>query len=190
MSVSRSKRTGSTSDPWAAVGANGNGTVRGYEACQTWASQAGFFYRRPAQESVLAWERELLASLDGAMVAVDDKGIIFVANQRACDLLSQEHLAGRPLTDIIPPRLQPAHRAGFARYVHTGESRLHGRTVRVPALRGDGTEVELDLTIRVFQRPDGSRLALAALASAPAGVAPPHLLAIQSEFELASYEVV
>lgn len=139
---------------------------------------------------MLPWERELISSLDGAMVAVDDAGIIRVANQRACDLLMSDGLAGRRLTDIIPPRMQDAHKAGFARYVRTGESRLHGKTVRVPALRGDGVETELDLTIRVFQRPDGSRLAMAALVAAPTGAPPAHLHVAQQALEAKAYEVV
>lgn len=144
----------------------------------------------PADPGMMPWERELLSSLDGAMVAVDDGGVIRVANQRARDLLAWDDLAGRPLTDIIPQRLQGAHRTGFARYVRTGESRLHGKTVRVPAVRGDGVELELDLTIRVFQRPDGSRLAMAALVAAPTGRAPAHLQVLEQALQAQAYEIV
>ena len=74
--------------------------------------------------------------------------------------------------------------------MRTGESRLQGGTVRVPARRRDGTEQEIDLTIRVFRRPDGSKLVSAGLSVAPLGKAPPGLKVIEDALTRRLYELV
>ncbi|HJQ93826.1 MAG TPA: PAS domain S-box protein, partial [Candidatus Thermoplasmatota archaeon] len=129
-------------------------------------------------------ERELLASYPGAIVVVDDVGAIAYVSADACTLLGWDGtLVGRPLTTIIPGRLHDRHRAGFSRYVDTGRSNLVGQTVRVPARRRDGSEVDVDLTIRVFRRPDGSKLVSAALHAAPLGKAPPGLVVLEDALQ-------
>src|ERR1051326_938943 len=103
-------------------------------------------------------EAELLRAYPGAVVSVEDNGLIAFASPEALRLLGwDEDLIGQPLATIIPDRLQPQHRAGFSRYTQTGESPLQGKTVRVPARLRNGSERDIDLTIRVFRRPDGSK---------------------------------
>lgn len=135
-------------------------------------------------------EDALVASSGGALVAVGDDGRIRFATREACDLLGWPDLQGQPLTAIIPLRLQPSHHAGFGRYVSTGNSNLQGRTVRVPARRLDGSETDLDLTIRVFRRPDGSKLVTAALSKASLGKPPPNLKVLEDAFAKRMYELV
>jgi PAS domain S-box-containing protein len=136
-------------------------------------------------------EVALLGSVPGAMVSVDDRGTITFATPEALQLLAWgPDLVGMPLTSIVPPRLRMRHKAGFARYVGSGQSNLQGSTVRVPAMRGDGAEVELDLTIRVFRRPDGSKLVSAALHAAPLGRAPEGLLRLEDELQKRLYQVI
>jgi signal transduction histidine kinase/ActR/RegA family two-component response regulator len=48
---------------------------------------------------------------------------------------------------IIPPALRPAHRAGFARYLETGESSILGQRLELAGVRADGTEFPAELTI-------------------------------------------
>ncbi len=127
----------------------------------------------------------------GAIVTVGDDGLISFASPEACALLGwDDALIGQPLTTIIPERLKGAHRAGFDRYVRTGESRLQGSTVRVPARKRDGTEQDIDLTIRVFRRPDGTKLVSAALSVAALGRAPPGLKVIEDALTRRMYELV
>jgi PAS domain S-box-containing protein len=123
-------------------------------------------------------ELRLFEDMPGPVVAVEDDGLISFANPQALDLLGWDRsLLGRPLTTIIPERLQPRHREGFHRYVKTGVSHLQGGTVRVPAKRRDGSERDVDLTIRVFRRPDGTKLVSAVLSAAALG-RPPHGLRV------------
>jgi PAS domain S-box-containing protein len=136
-------------------------------------------------------EVELFRSVHDALVAVGDDDRVAYASPEALALLRWDaSLVGQPLTAIIPPRLQDRHLEGFGRYTRTGESRLHGHTVRVPALCGDGQERDLDLTIRVFQRPDGSRLVSAGLSLAALGHPPPGLVVIEKALAKRLYELV
>jgi hypothetical protein len=64
-------------------------------------------------------------------------------------------LAGQRLTVLIPPELREAHLAGFSRLQVTGEPRILGLTVRVPALRRDGSSVEVALIIEQLAVPRG-----------------------------------
>jgi PAS domain S-box-containing protein len=135
-------------------------------------------------------EPELLDSIEGALVAVADDGLVAHANAAALDLLGYDSLVGLPLLTIIPPRLRRRHKEGFLRYLSTGESRLQGSTVRVPALLGDGTEQMVDLTIRVYRRPDGSKLAVAAMTASPLGKPPPGLRVLEDALAKRLYELI
>jgi PAS domain S-box-containing protein len=106
-----------------------------------------------------------LERLPSPLIASTRDGRIAYMNQAACDLLGWDpaDCVGQPLTLLMPARMHRAHLAGIQRYMRTHESRLLGRPVRVPALRKDGREVEVELLLRMFRRPDGSDLVVAAL---------------------------
>lgn len=91
-----------------------------------------------------------------AMVA-DEANRILYANAEAGDLLGWDpaELSGRRLVSIVPHRLREAHLAGFGRFLLTREPQLVGRRVDVPALRQDGSEVPIALTITVLDVEDG-----------------------------------
>jgi PAS domain S-box-containing protein len=133
----------------------------------------------------------LFQSVQGAVVAVGTDDLIAYATPEAMAILRwDDQLIGQPLTAIIPERLRDRHLQGFARYATTGRSNLHGKTVRVPALCRDGKERELDLTIRVFRRPDGSRLVSAGLSEAPLGHSPPGLVVIEDALQKRLYQLI
>jgi PAS domain S-box-containing protein len=55
---------------------------------------------------------------------------------------------GKTLSEvIIPPALRAAHEAGMRRYLATGEVRVLGRRLELPALRADGGEILVELSI-------------------------------------------
>jgi PAS domain S-box-containing protein len=138
-----------------------------------------------------ASEPSLLDGAPGAMVAVDDLGLIAHANDAALALLGWDReLIGLPLYCIIPERLRARHLTGFTRYLRSGESRLQGGTVRVPALLRSGDECMIDLTIRVYRRPDGSKLAVAALEAVALGTAPPALREIEDALSRRMYQLI
>jgi PAS domain S-box-containing protein len=102
----------------------------------------------------MEWDwRQVLGALAEAVVAADRAGMIVFANAAAEELLGYPAggLAGRALTQIIPDRLQGAHSAGFGRFLATGQSQLMDRQVRLPALRQDGTEIRVELTLSALR---------------------------------------
>jgi PAS domain S-box-containing protein len=95
---------------------------------------------------------EFEAAYDGladAILATDRGNRVVYANPSAHALLgwAPGTLVGQPLTALMPSRMRAAHEAGFARYLATGRTAIMGRPVRVPALRQDGVEIDVELTL-------------------------------------------
>src|SRR5947209_16533504 len=100
---------------------------------------------------------------EAAIVAGANNRILY-ANRAAQELLGWPDgaLIGEPLTVIQPPRLRAAHLASFQRFVETGVPTIMRRPLRVPALRYDGTEVEIDLRLGEATL-DGQRVVIGTL---------------------------
>ncbi len=100
------------------------------------------------------------AVLDGetSVLAADSSNRITFVAAAVARLLGwhPDELLGRRLTTIIPPSLREAHLAGFTRFHVTGETRVLGQPVRLPALRSDGSEVEVELLIEAVRLPSGT----------------------------------
>ena len=104
-----------------------------------------------------AEELERLQAATAATVVADDANRIIFVNDAAGELLgwAPEALVGQRLTVLIPPELREAHLAGFSRLQVTGVPRILGTTLQVPALRRDGSRVEVALTIERLAGCDG-----------------------------------
>ncbi|HEX2192381.1 MAG TPA: PAS domain S-box protein, partial [Acidimicrobiales bacterium] len=110
--------------------------------------------------------QRLLDGLADAVVVADESNRIVYVNASTEQLLGWPpgELVGRPLVTIIPESLRDAHRAGFARYLATREGRLvGGRPAQVPALRADGREVTVELTLTAHGLADGREVFVASL---------------------------
>jgi PAS domain S-box-containing protein len=94
-----------------------------------------------------------LQALAVATVVADDANRVIFVNEAAGELLgwAPAALVGQRLTVIIPPELREAHLAAFSRLQVTGQPTILGSTVRVPALRRDGTRVAVALTIEALR---------------------------------------
>ncbi len=91
----------------------------------------------------------LEAALD-AIVAMDGEGNVVEWNAAAEATFgyTRDEAIGAPMGDlIVPEQLREAHRKGLARYLETGEPRVIGRRLELPAIRKDGTEFPVELTI-------------------------------------------
>ena len=90
------------------------------------------------------------AALDG-IVTIDRQGCITDFNAAAERIFGYQraHVLGRELAElVIPPAMRERHRVGLQRIVASGESKgLLGRRVEVSALRADGAEFPVELTI-------------------------------------------
>src|SRR5439155_139478 len=61
---------------------------------------------------------------------------------------STEEAIGREMAElIIPPSLRDAHRKGLKRYLETGYAVVIGKRLEITAMRADGTEFPVELTI-------------------------------------------
>ena len=92
-----------------------------------------------------------------AILAIDYNGNIAYANPAVLALFgySREEMIGHPVSIIIPERLRAAHTKGFARAASGAKLNLGGRTVEVSALRKDGTEFPIEITLSVWRTADG-----------------------------------
>jgi PAS domain S-box-containing protein len=96
--------------------------------------------------------RALAGATPDAIITADHLGAITYANHASEALFgrSAPELLGHPLTMLMPERMQGAHRDGLARYIATREARVLGKTLEMPALRSDGTELAIELSIATW----------------------------------------
>ncbi len=102
--------------------------------------------------------RAVAETASDGIVSIDSGGVISYINAEAARMFGYQpdRLLGCPVTVIIPERFHQAHWAGMARYLATGETRLIGGTVSVPARRRDGSEFPVELSLAAWQV-DGKR---------------------------------
>ena len=83
------------------------------------------------------------------MITVDSGGRIDFFNRAAERMFgfASDEVAGKNVTTLIPERYRNAHREGLERYLNTGEPRIIGKTVELNALRKDGTEFPVELSL-------------------------------------------
>ena len=107
-------------------------------------------------ESQAWWCRLAVDTAADAIIVADDGGVIRVWNQGATTLFGHSAAAavGRRLELIIPEVYQGAHRAGFAGAMRTGVRRAGVPEVEFPALRDDGTTVQVQGTLTILRHPD------------------------------------
>jgi len=117
-----------------------------------------------------AWDGTAVATAQRATIAADDTGRIIAISPSAAELLgwTVDDLTGRRLLSIVPDRLHERHVAGVTRFLLTGERRIIGDPVEVPARRRDGSEVPVTLTIGVAGGTHGRTVFVATLDQARA----------------------
>ncbi|MBA2644581.1 MAG: PAS domain S-box protein, partial [Solirubrobacterales bacterium] len=93
--------------------------------------------------------RALADTAPDAIVTGDPTDRIAYVNPAAARLFgyAPEEMVGQPIALLMPERMRTHHHAGYARFVGTGEGRLVGGTVEVPAVRSDGQEFPIELAL-------------------------------------------
>jgi len=114
----------------------------------------GDFMTPTADASPLAGFAE---NIEFALVVIDASRNISFVNKSAERMFGYDkaELVGQTLDLIIPARLRGAHNAGIARVASGTPSKLSGKTVEVSALRRDGSEFPIELSLSVWQGPNG-----------------------------------
>ncbi len=110
--------------------------------------RAGLIHEDPDGPPAPEWDPAIAPPQDVAWLMGDDHNRIVGASKAALDLLGwSADLNGQRLLAIIPPEMREAHIAGFIRSVVSGEAPLSGIPLALPALRADGTQVPIWLTL-------------------------------------------
>lgn len=104
-----------------------------------------------------ARSQAILNSALDAVVTIDHTGSIVEFNPAAEKMFGhkQEDVLGRNMGEVIvPPELRERHQQSLERCVQTGESNILGRLIEIKAMRADGSQFPVELTInRVEQGP-------------------------------------
>jgi two-component system, chemotaxis family, CheB/CheR fusion protein len=109
------------------------------------------------QKELAASEQNSQSILDSALdciIVIGDDGRVREWNIAAERLFGypRERAVSRELVDlIIPPELRARHLSGLARYRATGEGPVLGRRMELPALRADGTRLDVELSITPYE---------------------------------------
>ncbi len=85
-----------------------------------------------------------------AIITINHKGRITEFNPAAEQIFGYscaEALGQRIAKLIIPPSLREQHHEGLAHYLATGEGPIIGKRIEIPAMRADGSEFLVELTI-------------------------------------------
>jgi len=94
--------------------------------------------------------RQIIDSALDAVVTMDLDGLITSWNPQAESIFgwSAGGVIGRKMSEvIIPPSYREAHERGHRHLIQTGEARVLNRRIELSALRHDGTEFPVELTI-------------------------------------------
>jgi PAS domain S-box-containing protein len=109
------------------------------------------------RESVQLARGIIDTSLD-AFVQMDEQGTISDWNSQAENIFGWAHdeAVGAKLSElIIPYAHRDAHTAGLERFLRTGEGKILGRRFEIEAMRRDGTEFKVELSITELKRRNG-----------------------------------
>ncbi len=84
-----------------------------------------------------------------AIILIDEKGDVCYWNLAAEKMFGYEgnEMIGKNLETIMPSRFRDAHRKGLEKFVSTGNGTMLGKVYEVAALRKDGSEFPIELSI-------------------------------------------
>ena len=112
-----------------------------------------FVHRLEAQEAVRHSEARKAAILEASLdcvITIDHNGKIVETNPAVERVFGfrQTELLGREMGELmVPPSLREAHRSGLARCHATGKGPVIDRRLELTALRKDGVEFPIELTV-------------------------------------------
>ena len=111
-----------------------------------------------AQQQVIEREARLRITLDSALdavISINATGRLIDFNPMAETIFGwkKAEVIGRSMTDLlVPHQHREAHTKGLARFVLTHESHILNQHVEITALRRDGTEFPVELTITAMRQ--------------------------------------
>ncbi|MER7729094.1 SpoIIE family protein phosphatase [Streptomyces sp. NPDC096323] len=114
---------------------------------------------------LVPWDAGQVRASRVPTIAADERNTIIAANGPAADLLGwqPDDIVGLPLTTLIPEHLRRRHLEAFTSLLLSGEPRILGRSVPLPALHRDGWLVPVRLFIQSRETTDGRTVFVAQL---------------------------
>ncbi len=103
-------------------------------------------------------QRAVLDAALDCVFSIDDHGRVTYLNSSAERTFGYRpgEAVGRDLADMImPPAVRDAHRQGLLRYLASGEARILDRRIELTAVRADGREFPVELTVTRVDLPGG-----------------------------------
>ena len=119
--------------------------------------------RKQAELALQNNDTKLRSVINGALdgiVTIDETGALVEFNPAAERIFgyTKEEVMGKTLSEVmIPPALRKAHETKHREFVLTGKKHIFDRRVELTAMRADGTEFPVELTLTSLQS-DGSTL--------------------------------
>ncbi len=110
--------------------------------------------REKAEKALQLSEARKSAMLESALdsiISIDANGTVLEFNPAAERTFgyTREQALGRTIDElIIPEYLRKKHKAGLKKQLETGESKILGKRIELPALRSDGTEITIEITVQ------------------------------------------
>ncbi|MFF5159300.1 SpoIIE family protein phosphatase [Streptomyces sp. NPDC000348] len=123
----------------------------------------------------VAWDAGQVQGSRAPTIAADERNRIIAVNGPVADLLGwhADDLVGRPLTTLVPEHLRRRHVAAFTSLLLSGQPRILGRSVPLPALHRDGRLIPVRLFVQPQETADGRTVFVAQLAPRAADPGPP-----------------
>lgn len=100
---------------------------------------------------------DLLDAVPDPIVISDSQGRIALVNERVREVLGYDpaELIGQSVEVLVPERLREAHAEHRARYLRHPTTRPMGSGLDLWALRRDGTEIPVEISLSPVQTPEG-----------------------------------
>ncbi|MES2578915.1 MAG: EAL domain-containing protein [Pseudomonadota bacterium] len=109
--------------------------------------------RNLAENALRNNDKQLRAVINGALdgiVTIDEKGALIEFNPAAERIFgyTKQQVIGKSLAEVmIPPALRQAHNKKHHQFVLTGKKNMFDRRIELSAMRADGTEFPVELTL-------------------------------------------
>jgi PAS domain S-box-containing protein len=123
---------------------------------------------------LVPWDPSQVQVSRNPTIAADERNLVIAVNGPAADLLGwhADDLVGLPLTTLIPEHLRKRHLTAFTSLLLSGQPRILGRSVPLPALHRDGRLVAVRLFIQTQETADGRTVFVAQLSPRAAAPGP------------------
>jgi diguanylate cyclase (GGDEF)-like protein/PAS domain S-box-containing protein len=115
---------------------------------------------RLSERALRESESKLRGMINGALdaiVTIDHQGNIVEFNPAAESIFGYQRavVLGRRLAEVlIPPGMRDAHLLGHQKFIESGNKKMFDRRVELTAMRADGTEFPVELTLTTLQDTD------------------------------------